>query len=104
MEGFGDKTKRGARHAGIRSVGTENSGNPDSAAGRRDGAKPVFCDELSGTVAGAVVLIATARIPCGFEAHAWVELNGCALDSESDEHREFIPFEGAIASVETQAK
>jgi hypothetical protein len=39
-----------------------------------------------------------------FEAHAWVELNGCALDSESDEHREFIPFEGAIASVETQAK
>jgi Transglutaminase-like superfamily len=39
-----------------------------------------------------------------FEAHAWVELNGVALNNPADEQRNFAPFEGAIASLETRAK
>lgn len=39
-----------------------------------------------------------------FEAHAWVQLNGVALDNPLEEQREFAPFEPAIASQETRAK
>ncbi|HEY0704402.1 MAG TPA: lasso peptide biosynthesis B2 protein [Candidatus Acidoferrales bacterium] len=39
-----------------------------------------------------------------FEAHAWVELNGVALNNPTAEQREFVPFDGAIASLETRAK
>jgi len=39
-----------------------------------------------------------------FEAHAWVELNGVALNNPAEEQREFAPFDGAIASMETRAK
>ncbi len=39
-----------------------------------------------------------------FEAHAWVELHGVALNNPADEQREFAPFDGAIASLEPRAK
>jgi Transglutaminase-like superfamily len=39
-----------------------------------------------------------------FEAHAWVELGGVALNNPADEQRDFAPFDGAIASLETRAK
>lgn len=39
-----------------------------------------------------------------FEAHAWVELEGVALNNPSEEQRDFAAFEGAIASMETRAK
>jgi transglutaminase superfamily protein len=39
-----------------------------------------------------------------FEAHAWVELEGCALNDESDEHREFVPFDGAVTAMERRAQ
>jgi hypothetical protein len=39
-----------------------------------------------------------------FEAHAWVELNGRALNGETDSQRKFVPFDGAIAPMETQAE
>jgi Transglutaminase-like superfamily len=39
-----------------------------------------------------------------FEAHAWVELNGVALNNPLEEQRDFAPFEPAIASMETRAK
>jgi hypothetical protein len=39
-----------------------------------------------------------------FEAHAWVELNGCALNNETDSHQHFVPFDGAVTSMETQAE
>jgi Transglutaminase-like superfamily len=37
-----------------------------------------------------------------FEAHAWVELGGEALDDAGGEHRHFQPFKAARASMETQ--
>ena len=37
-----------------------------------------------------------------FEAHAWVELNGCALNNETDSHQQFVPFDGEVTSMETQ--
>jgi Transglutaminase-like superfamily len=37
-----------------------------------------------------------------FEAHAWVELNGLPLNDETEGHRTFVPFDGAIGSMETQ--
>jgi Transglutaminase-like superfamily len=39
-----------------------------------------------------------------FEAHAWVELNGVALNNPADEQRGFAPFDGAIPAMETRAK
>jgi hypothetical protein len=39
-----------------------------------------------------------------FEAHAWVELDGCTLNNESDEHCGFVPFDRAVASMERQAE
>jgi hypothetical protein len=36
------------------------------------------------------------------EAHAWVELNGAALDGVSGEHKHFVPFETSRTSMETQ--
>jgi hypothetical protein len=37
-----------------------------------------------------------------FEAHAWVELNGISLNNEIGGERTFVPFDGAIGSMETQ--
>lgn len=37
-----------------------------------------------------------------FEAHAWVELDGEALNDEGWAHRHFTPFEGSLSSMETQ--
>lgn len=39
-----------------------------------------------------------------FEAHAWVELDGRALNDETDSQGKFVPFDGAIAPMETQAE
>ena len=39
-----------------------------------------------------------------FEAHAWVELDGVALNNPADEQRNFAPFDGAVAAMETRAK
>lgn len=37
-----------------------------------------------------------------FEAHAWVEACGAVLNDPNETHRHFVPFEGSIASMETQ--
>jgi len=37
-----------------------------------------------------------------FEAHAWVELEGVNLSGADAGHVDFVPFEGPIASLETQ--
>jgi hypothetical protein len=39
-----------------------------------------------------------------FEAHAWVELEGCRLDDGSESQNKFVPFDGAMSSMETQAE
>jgi len=37
-----------------------------------------------------------------FEAHAWVESGGMALNDTGEEHLHFVPFDGPIGSMETQ--
>ena len=37
-----------------------------------------------------------------FEAHAWVELNRVRLNDQTDSNPQFVPFERAIPSLETQ--
>ena len=37
-----------------------------------------------------------------FEAHAWVEFAGGVAVGSSEEHTHFVPFEGSLASLETQ--
>ena len=37
-----------------------------------------------------------------FEAHAWVDFEGGVAGGASEEHLHFVPFEGSIASMETQ--
>ena len=37
-----------------------------------------------------------------FEAHAWVELDRIPLNDETDSDRKFVPFNGAIAAMETR--
>lgn len=37
-----------------------------------------------------------------FEAHAWVEHCGAVLNDPDGEHRNFVPFDGPIDSMETQ--
>jgi Transglutaminase-like superfamily len=37
-----------------------------------------------------------------FEAHAWVELNRVPLNDQTDSNRQFVPFDRAISSLETQ--
>lgn len=39
-----------------------------------------------------------------FEAHAWVEVGGAALDELSGAQGNFVPFDAANASMETQAR
>ncbi len=37
------------------------------------------------------------------KAHAWVESRGVALNDAEAQHRHFIPFEGALAPLETES-
>jgi hypothetical protein len=37
-----------------------------------------------------------------FEAHAWVEFDGAALNDAGEEHLHFVPFDGDVTSMETQ--
>jgi len=37
-----------------------------------------------------------------FQAHAWVEFEGCVIGGASEEHLHFVPFEGSVISMETQ--
>ena len=37
-----------------------------------------------------------------FEAHAWVEVGGVALNNAGEGHLHFVPFEGSITAMETQ--
>jgi len=37
-----------------------------------------------------------------FEAHAWVELNGMAVDVSGETHLHFVPFKGTLESAETK--
>jgi Transglutaminase-like superfamily len=37
-----------------------------------------------------------------FEAHAWVELNRVRLNDQSESNQNFVPFDRAISSLETQ--
>ena len=39
-----------------------------------------------------------------FEAHAWVELDGHALNNENGEHREFVPFDNTATAIERHAE
>jgi hypothetical protein len=39
-----------------------------------------------------------------FEAHAWVELDGEALNNESEENREFVPFDRPVAAMQRHAE
>jgi hypothetical protein len=39
-----------------------------------------------------------------FEAHAWIALDGCVLNDESDEHRDFVPFDGTVTAMERRAE
>ena len=39
-----------------------------------------------------------------FEAHAWVELDGAALNDSAAEYVHFVSFEGPASSVEVQAR
>ncbi|MGB0034024.1 MAG: lasso peptide biosynthesis B2 protein [Candidatus Acidiferrales bacterium] len=39
-----------------------------------------------------------------FEAHAWVEFGGTVLNDTGDTHLHFVPFDGAITSMETQIR
>lgn len=39
-----------------------------------------------------------------FEAHAWVEVGGVALDELKGEQGNFVPFDAANASMETQVR
>lgn len=36
-----------------------------------------------------------------FEAHAWVECDGIALNEDEDVHLHFVPFDGPVAPMET---
>lgn len=38
-----------------------------------------------------------------FEAHAWVEFGGAVLNDAGEEHLHFVPFDGPVTSMETQA-
>jgi Transglutaminase-like superfamily len=53
---------------------------------------------------GAELKIGARKEAGRFEAHAWVELDGRRLNDESDSHGNFVPFDGAIPSMETQAE
>ena len=37
-----------------------------------------------------------------FEAHAWVEVSGASLDNVDGDAMEFVPFDGARSSLETE--
>ena len=39
-----------------------------------------------------------------FEAHAWVELDRIPVNDDTDSNRQFVPFDGAITSLETQTE
>ena len=39
-----------------------------------------------------------------FEAHAWVEIAGVPLDDEDGAHRNFAPFAGPVAVMESQTR
>lgn len=39
-----------------------------------------------------------------FEAHAWVELDGEALNNDSDESRGFVPFDAGAAVTQRHAE
>jgi hypothetical protein len=52
----------------------------------------------------AATLRIGARKEAGaFEAHAWVESSGTVLNDTSENHRHFVPFDGPVGSMETQA-
>jgi hypothetical protein len=52
---------------------------------------------------GADLRIGARKQAGRFEAHAWVELDGAVLNDAGDEHLHFVPFDGPIASPETQS-
>jgi Transglutaminase-like superfamily len=39
-----------------------------------------------------------------FEAHAWVELDGRALNNDAEAHHGFVPFDSTVTSVGTQSE
>jgi len=62
----------------------------------------VLWSVLRGRGFSADLKIGARKVAGQFEAHAWVELDGRALNDESDSHRTFVPFDGAVTAVETQ--
>lgn len=56
---------------------------------RRRGMSPVLC-------------IGARKEANRFEAHAWVELNGIALEAGGAEHHHFVPFQNHGNSMETR--
>jgi Transglutaminase-like superfamily len=52
----------------------------------------------------AAELCIGARKDAGrFEAHAWVESSGVVLNDTSTRHLHFVPFDGPVSAMETQA-
>lgn len=47
----------------------------------------------------AVIRIGVNKLGGKFEAHAWVERDGIALNQTDDQHRHFKPFENDAASI-----
>jgi hypothetical protein len=47
----------------------------------------------------SVVRIGTRKISEKFEAHAWVECEGVALNEPEDLHHHYTAFDAALASI-----
>lgn len=62
----------------------------------------VLCRMLRSRGMNAELRIGARKEANGFEAHAWVELDGTVLDGGETEHLDFVPFEHSESSMETQ--
>lgn len=62
----------------------------------------VLCRMLRNRGISADLRIGARKEANRFEAHAWVEFDGTALDGGETEHLHFVPFEQSESLMETQ--
>jgi len=62
----------------------------------------VLCWLLQRRGIAAVLRIGGRKENGRFEAHAWVEVEGAALNELQEQHRHFVPFDRRITTMETQ--
>lgn len=62
----------------------------------------VLCWLLERRGMGARLRIGAHKKEGRFEAHAWVEVDGTAIDDAPEQHLHFAPFEKLIAPLETE--